>query len=124
MVKEMKWHIYHKITGEPLCWDKKALEFDTKEDTENFLGSVILNFLGNVEDFDKNTEIKEDILYYDDLIVNVNDLVLPHPRLHLRRFTLLPLCDIAPDFVHPVIGKTNEVLLEECVDVSDVRIIS
>ena len=65
-----------------------------------------------------------DILYYDDLIVNVNDLVLPHPRLHLRRFTLLPLCDIAPDFVHPVIGKTNEVLLEECVDVSDVRIIS
>ena len=66
----MKWHIYHKITGEPLCWDKKALEFDTKEDTENFLGSVILNYLGNVEDFDKNTEIKEDILYYDDGYLN------------------------------------------------------
>ena len=76
MVKEMKWHIYHKITGEPLCWDKKALEFDTKEDTENFLGSVILNYLGNVEDFDKNTEIKEDILYYDDGYLNATGFVV------------------------------------------------
>lgn len=76
MIKEMKWHIYHKITREPLCWGEKALEFDTKEDTENFLGSVILNFLGNVEDFDKNTEIKEDILYYDNGYLNATGFVV------------------------------------------------
>lgn len=76
MIKEMKWHIYHKITREPLCWGEKALEFDTKEDAENFLGSVILNFLGNVEDFDKNTEIKEDVLYYDNGYLNATGFVV------------------------------------------------
>lgn len=63
-----------------------------------------------------------DILYYDDIIVDDADLILPHPRLHLRRFTLLPLCDIASDFVHPLLCKTNKKLLEECEDKSDVRV--
>ena len=43
-----------------------------------------------------------DILYYGDMIINDTDLIVPHPRLHMRRFTLLPLCDIASDFEHPV----------------------
>ena len=63
-----------------------------------------------------------DVLYYDDLIVDEEDLILPHPRLHQRRFTLLPLCDIAPDFEHPVFKKTNEALLEECEDTSEVLV--
>jgi 2-amino-4-hydroxy-6-hydroxymethyldihydropteridine diphosphokinase len=63
-----------------------------------------------------------DILYYGDMIVNDADLILPHPRLHQRRFTLLPLCDIAPKFEHPLFKKTNEILLEECEDVSEVLI--
>lgn len=61
-----------------------------------------------------------DILYYDDMIINDEDLVLPHPRLHLRRFTLLPLCDISSDFEHPILKKTNKTLLEECEDTSQV----
>ena len=61
-----------------------------------------------------------DILYYDDLIVNDDDLILPHPRLHMRRFTLLPLCDISPDLEHPLLKKTNKLLLEECEDDSKV----
>lgn len=64
-----------------------------------------------------------DILYYDDFIVDTSDLILPHPRLHLRRFTLLPLCDIAPDFTHPLLCKTNEKLLKECEDKSEVRVL-
>ena len=57
-----------------------------------------------------------DILYYDNEIIDTQLVAVPHPRLHQRRFTLLPLCDIAPDFVHPILKKTNRQLLEECQD--------
>ncbi len=57
-----------------------------------------------------------DIIYYDDIINNDEDLILPHPRLHQRRFVLAPLCEIASDFVHPVFKVSNEVLLERCED--------
>lgn len=63
-----------------------------------------------------------DILYYDDLVISNNIITLPHPKLHLRRFTLLPLCDIAPDFIHPVLNRTNRELLDSCEDISAVRL--
>ena len=53
-----------------------------------------------------------DILYYDDRIYHYRGLVIPHPRLHLRRFVLEPLCDIAPDWVHPVLKQTQVELLK------------
>jgi len=63
-----------------------------------------------------------DILYYNDLVLDTIDLSLPHPRLHERRFTLVPLVEIAPYFVHPIFGKTNKELLEECTDTSEVNV--
>ena len=63
-----------------------------------------------------------DIIYYDDIINDDEDLILPHPRLHLRRFVLMPLCEIAPDFIHPIIRLTNSALLEKCEDHSEVRL--
>lgn len=63
-----------------------------------------------------------DLLYYDDLIITTPVLSLPHLRLHLRRFTLVPLCEIAPLFVHPVLQKNNLQLLEECPDQLEVNI--
>lgn len=62
-----------------------------------------------------------DILYFNDIIVDDEILTLPHPRLHLRRFTLKPLCDIAPNFIHPKLKVSNEVLLDRCEDVLMVR---
>jgi len=48
-----------------------------------------------------------DILFYGDQIINSESLQIPHPRLHTRAFVLCPLCEIAPDFIHPVLGSTS-----------------
>lgn len=61
-----------------------------------------------------------DILFYENMVVNEQELQLPHPRLHLRRFALLPLADIAPRLFHPVLKKPVSELLNECTDPSRV----
>ncbi|MFM7431695.1 MAG: 2-amino-4-hydroxy-6-hydroxymethyldihydropteridine diphosphokinase [Flammeovirgaceae bacterium] len=62
-----------------------------------------------------------DILYFRKTVLNTPDLLIPHPAIALRRFTLVPLVEIAPHFVHPVLKKTNLVLLQECLDVLAVK---
>lgn len=62
-----------------------------------------------------------DLMFYNSEIVADEELQLPHPRLHLRRFSLQPLCDICPDFQHPVLKKSIRQLLEECPDGGEVR---
>ena len=57
-----------------------------------------------------------DILFYNDSIINSHDLVVPHPRLHQRNFTLIPLNDISPGFYHPVFKKTISDLVKTCDD--------
>ncbi|NWF53516.1 MAG: 2-amino-4-hydroxy-6-hydroxymethyldihydropteridine diphosphokinase [Syntrophaceae bacterium] len=54
-----------------------------------------------------------DILFYEDQILKEPDLQVPHPRLQERKFVLLPLRDLAPDWVHPALGKTVSRLLAE-----------
>ena len=55
--------------------------------------------------------IDMDILFYDDLILDTPELVVPHPRLHERAFVLAPLADLAPELVHPVLNKSVSDLL-------------
>lgn len=55
--------------------------------------------------------IDMDILFYDDLILDMAELVIPHPRLHERAFVLAPLADLAPELVHPVLNKSMSDLL-------------
>lgn len=57
-----------------------------------------------------------DILYFKDLILSEDNLQIPHPRIAERRFTLQPLTELAPDYIHPVLKKTNAQLLDLCSD--------
>lgn len=61
-----------------------------------------------------------DILFYRDIILKSPDLVIPHPEIQNRRFTLVPLHDLT-NKVHPVLNKTIEELLEECKDPLEVK---
>lgn len=63
-----------------------------------------------------------DILLYNDNIINLPELVLPHPSMHLRRFVLVPLNEIAATVLHPVYKKTISRLLEECEDKLEVTL--
>ena len=62
-----------------------------------------------------------DILFYDKLIMASEKISIPHPRMHLRKFVLAPLNEIAPHFMHPVLNMTVLQLLEACVDKGKIR---
>src|SRR5262245_4541515 len=57
-----------------------------------------------------------DILFFNNEIINIPELTVPHPQLHLRRFTLEPLNEIAPGLVHPIFRKPISELLAQCPD--------
>ena len=62
-----------------------------------------------------------DIIFYDDLTFEDERLMIPHPRMHKRRFVLQPICDIDPQIVHPVLEQTVGRLLLQMKD-NDQRI--
>jgi 2-amino-4-hydroxy-6-hydroxymethyldihydropteridine diphosphokinase len=57
-----------------------------------------------------------DIIFYDNISMDTEDLRIPHPRMHLRNFVLTPLFEICPFFVHPVMKKNITTLKKECTD--------
>ena len=62
-----------------------------------------------------------DILYIDDLVMDSERLKIPHPYLPERRFSLVPLVEISPGWVHPVTGKSTVEMLAECTDEGEVK---
>jgi 2-amino-4-hydroxy-6-hydroxymethyldihydropteridine diphosphokinase len=83
-------------------------------DTEHAMGRVRAERNGP-------RRIDIDILFYGDARIEEPELVVPHARLAERRFVLEPLFEIAPDFVHPVLGLTVSELRRRCSDTSEVR---
>lgn len=65
-----------------------------------------------------------DILLFGNEIVVLPDLVIPHRELANRRFTLLPLNEIAPELMHPVLNKKIRTLLQECPDKLEVQLLT
>ena len=61
-----------------------------------------------------------DLLYYQNEVFTNQELTIPHPQIQNRKFTLIPLCEIAQEFIHPTLKVTQQQLLEQCDDILEV----
>jgi 2-amino-4-hydroxy-6-hydroxymethyldihydropteridine diphosphokinase len=110
-------------TDQPSFYNQ-AIEITTELTPEELVG-----FLQQVEQACGRVRLEKwgariidiDILYYDQEIIASEHLKIPHPELHNRRFALIPLAEIAPDFRHPVLNLTTTGLLEYCEDKLEVK---
>lgn len=113
--------------SENVFWNQ-VLKIETGLSSEEILRKTqqIEQDLGRIrkENRYESRMIDIDILFYGDKIIKKEDLIIPHPRIQIRKFTLVPLCEIAPELVHPVLKKSIRQLLEECSDQLKVKIVS
>jgi 2-amino-4-hydroxy-6-hydroxymethyldihydropteridine diphosphokinase len=101
----------------------------------NFLNCAVIGFYRHsagelyekIKDIEKKTgrknrekwhprEIDIDILFFGSRVFKSEKLVVPHPQIRYRNFVLMPLYEIMPDFVHPVIGKKIKILIRDSGD--------
>lgn len=83
---------------------------------------AIESAMGSKKDFPKGPRLIDlDILFYGSETITTHELEVPHPRLHHRRFVLVPLAEIAPEFCHPALHATTAGLLARVSDQSEVR---
>ena len=62
-----------------------------------------------------------DILFFNKEIIDEKHLTIPHPQIENRRFVLIPLNELSPNFTHPISHKTIHLLLKDCADTLDVK---
>lgn len=118
---------------ETVAWGKlsdkeylnQALWLETKLSPADLLhaAQTIEKKLGRFRDEkwgDRTMDI--DILYYDNLVCKTEELTLPHPLIQERNFVLVPLVEILPDYVHPLLRVSNKELLRRCTDNNRVRL--
>ena len=98
---------------------------DTNLKPSGLLGRLLMieSLLGRLRDGKQYSSriIDIDILLYGRQKVDTISLKIPHPRMHERKFVLIPLCEIAPRTVHPVFGETMTKLLKECEDAGKIK---
>ena len=131
---EASFHV-HKLSGiyetEPvgIDTDKKFLNMVVELHVTNVSPTQMMARLLRIEYLLGRTDKSQkkprtvdlDILFFGDSKIESEFLTLPHPRLHLRRFVLKPLSKIAPNFVHPTLGREIADILADCEDTSDIR---
>jgi 2-amino-4-hydroxy-6-hydroxymethyldihydropteridine diphosphokinase len=103
------------VTGQPL-FINMALEVETALEPHHLLRMLqdIEKEIGRGETFKWGPRIIDlDILLFDDLFLRDNSLQIPHPLLQERDFVLKPLCDIAPEKIHPLLKVSIRDLLQE-----------
>ena len=97
----------------------RVVEAETELTPEELIREIlgIEQELGRVRgDGYTSRTIDIDILFYGDQVVSTSDLKIPHPSIQDRRFVLVPLCEIAGRFIHPVLDTSISDLLEFCKD--------
>jgi 2-amino-4-hydroxy-6-hydroxymethyldihydropteridine diphosphokinase len=101
-----------------------AAEVETSLSPDEIMKQILMieSTLGRDRDQDRYSSrvIDIDILLYDDLVIDQKGLKVPHRLMHERRFVLVPLCEIAPDIIHPVLKKSISSLLTACRDRSKI----
>jgi len=102
-----------------------AIEIDTDHNPNSLLTVLLsiesdLGRIRSLEGYESRT-IDIDILFFGNLMIDLPELKLPHPRLHLRKFVLEPLVELCPEFIHPVFGVSISQLYSACDDHLPVR---
>lgn len=128
-----------KITGESALYASPPWGFESDSWFLNcvvmietsFTASELLKVLLEVEEDHGRIRDQEegyhsrtidlDILLFNDDVIDDEDLSVPHPRMHQRRFTMLPLAELAPEHPHPILKHTMQELLDACEDRSEVK---
>lgn len=99
-----------KLEALEILWRIKEIEdlFDRKRGTERY----------------SSRQMDIDILYFNDEFIETKNLIIPHPRIQERKFVLVPLVEIAPEYKHPLLRLTSFQMLENCRDESLIKKLS
>jgi len=102
----------------------QVLEIKTKLDATKLMSKImeIEKLMGRERNEKYDPRIIDiDILFFNEEVINESFLKIPHPEIQNRRFVLIPLAEIAPHLLHPVLKKNIDQLLKECKDPLEVK---